>query len=68
MSGGDLDSLAVLHLPAVPLVEQLDLEPDDLVVVPLQPLDLLGDVHPEMLRDLDVPAGDDDLHSNSLAL
>jgi hypothetical protein len=44
-------------------VEQLDLETHDLVVVPLQPLDLLGDVYPEVLRDLHVPAGDDDLHS-----
>ena len=61
----DLDTLAVLQLAAVALMKQLHLQPDDLVVVALQPLDLLGDVHPEMLGDLDVPAGHDNLHSDS---
>ena len=61
---GDLYPLAVLELPTVALVEKFHLQCDDLVVVPFQSGDLVGDVLPEMIRDLDITAGDDDLHSD----
>ncbi len=60
----DLDPLTALELASVRLVEELDLHADDLVVVPFQAGDLLGDMDPEMFRDLDVPAGDNDLHAD----
>jgi hypothetical protein len=45
-------------------VEELDLHPHDLVVVPLKSTDLLGHMDPEMVWDLDVSAGDNDLHAD----
>jgi hypothetical protein len=63
-SAGDLHPLAALELATVTLVEQLDFDADHLVVVAFQAGDLLRDVDPEMFRDLDVTAGDDDLHAD----
>ena len=63
-AAGQLDALAVLELAAVAFMEQLHLQSDDLVVVAFQASDLLGDMDPEMFRDLDVPAGDNDLHAD----
>src|SRR5204862_8003696 len=60
---GDLHPLAVLGLPAVGFVEQLHVEADDLPVVPLQADQLLFDMHPVMLGNLDVAALYHDVHT-----
>jgi hypothetical protein len=60
---GDLDPLATVGLARVALVQQLDIDFDDLIVVTLDPSQLIGDVHPEMVRYLDIAALDDDVHA-----
>ncbi|WP_232290438.1 hypothetical protein [Micromonospora sp. ATCC 39149] len=47
-------------------MEQLDIDADKLVIVTFDLCELLGYVHPVMIRDLDVPALDHDVHVTSL--
>ena len=61
-NASDLDPLATLRLAAIAFVEQLDIDLDDLMVVSLQPVQLLPDVGPEVVRHLHVAALDDDVH------
>jgi hypothetical protein len=63
-----LDPLAILGLPGILLVEQLDICSDDPVVIALDPDQLLSDMLPVMLGDLDVPAPHDNIHATSSAL
>src|SRR5262245_22933846 len=60
---GDLRPLAVLGLSAVGFVEQLNVEADDLAVVPLQAGQLVLDMHPVMIGNLDVAALYHDVHT-----
>ena len=61
-AAGDLDVLAAAVLARIALVLQLDVRPDDLVVVAFQLGELLTDVCSVMIRDHDVAPADDDLH------
>jgi hypothetical protein len=60
---GDLDALAVLGLAWVSFVVELYVGPDELLVVPLDLAQLVGDVLPVVIGDFDVPALDDNVHS-----
>ena len=60
---GDLYALTVVGLARVALVEQLDVEANELVVVPLDLVELLGDVHSVVVGHLDVTTLDDDVHA-----
>jgi hypothetical protein len=44
-------------------VEQLHTDLYDLVVIPLDLVQFLGDMHPVMVGNLDVATLDDDVHS-----
>src|SRR5690606_18370680 len=61
---GDLHALAVVRLTGVGLVPQLDLDPDDLLVVPVSLGELLLDLPPEVVGHLEVAALDDDVHAD----
>src|SRR5262249_7960627 len=52
-------------LPPIPLVMQLDIGSDDLLVVTLHAPELLGDVGAEMIWDLDVAPVYHDVHAPS---
>src|SRR5262245_59726858 len=60
---GDLDTLAVIRLPGVALMEELDADFDEFVVVPLDLVKLLGNMHPVVVGHLNVSALDDDIHA-----
>jgi hypothetical protein len=53
----------VARLTRVALVEQLDVDANELVVVPLHLVKLLGDVHSVVVGHLDVTTLDDDVHA-----
>src|SRR5581483_3192425 len=61
--GGDLDTLAVLVLPAVRFVEKFYVETNDLPVVTFEAGQFLRDVDPVVLGYLDVTALHDDVHT-----
>src|SRR5215470_9726254 len=64
-TAGDLDVLAAAVLPPVAFVMQLHVGTDDLLVVPFDLPELLGDVYPEMLWDLDVAPVHHHVHAPS---
>jgi hypothetical protein len=59
---GYLDPLAVVGLARIALVGQLDVDSNQLFVVPFDLAQFLGDMLPVMLRDLNVAALDQDVH------
>src|SRR5690606_17477666 len=59
---GDFDALAAVRLRRVGLVEQPDVDPEQLLVVPLDFAQLLPDVYAVVLGYLDVSTLDDDVH------
>ena len=64
-TAGDLDVLAAAVLPPVAFVMQFDVCADDLLVISLDLAELLRDVKPEMVRDLDVAPVHHNLHGAS---
>ena len=54
---GDLDMLAVLALPTIVLVGELDVEPVDRVIDAFSTRELSADVDAEVIGNLDVTAG-----------
>ena len=59
----DLYPLATVRLARVALVRQLDVDPDDLVVVPFNFLKFVGNVHSVMRGHLNISALDDNVHA-----
>jgi hypothetical protein len=59
-----LDMLAAVVLAPIGLVVQFDVSPDDLVVIPFDPEELVGDVLPEVGGHLDVAPANDNIHAN----
>jgi hypothetical protein len=60
---GDLHTLAVVGLARVAFVEQLDVDADQLLVVPLHLRQLVGDMYAVMIGHLDIAALHDDVHA-----
>ena len=60
---GDLQALAVVGLARVAFMEQFDVDPDQLAVVPFDLAQLVGDVRSVMVGHLDVSALDNDVHA-----
>ena len=54
---GDLDMLAVLALPTIVLVGELDVEPVDRMIDAFSTGELSADVDAEVIGNLDVTAG-----------
>jgi hypothetical protein len=60
---GDLDTLAVVDLPGIAFVEQLNVGPDQLLVVAFDLAQFVGDMFPIVIGNLYVAALDDNVHS-----
>jgi hypothetical protein len=60
---GDLHALALVRLARVALVEQLHISTHQLLVVPFNLAQLVGDVSPIVIGNLHVAALDDNVHS-----
>src|SRR3954469_4723660 len=63
---GDLDPLALRGLARIAFVSEFDVYPDHSCVKAFGGFELLRDMCPEVIRDLNVPALDDDVHAVSL--
>jgi hypothetical protein len=62
--GGQLDAHRAVVLPGVAFTLDLDLDPDDPMVVLLQSRQLLGDVTSEPVRELAMTSRDHNFHVN----
>jgi hypothetical protein len=60
---GDLYALAVVGLTRVAFMEQLDIDADDLLVIPLDLGKLVGDVLTVVVRNFDITTLDNNVHA-----